>query len=375
MTSPPLTHHDIIKQSAPLTRIGLKVNLRNCDRAARYIEFEAQQADNESVDIIHTLEIDEDERQIMCRVAIHKCGLVSVLSAVVDQASVAAAIFEKIPLDRQISDTGRYTVARSFKVSPDTRHENDTAILQLRFVSAFVNGIQLRIDTSTGGGMPADVWMLPQGATSTYIRDTLADGGDIPLDHRSAKRRRNESLASSANRSMPKLPDDILAVLGPQWRPLRFYGDHWKGVLRQLGKHETRTTKAETYIDTALDHLHTTLLASPLDYQPKHSHARWQVYLRRLQPLMLFIGILLLMPISWLFVSSGTMSIHPLALGLTPLLMVGVVVLTAREIPVMEIPPRPDMLSAAAWMPGNTTSPLNEPEPALSASSSMAKTE
>ena len=122
-------------------------------------------------------------------------------------------------------------------------------------------------------------------------------------------------------------------------------------MLRELGKQEIRTARAESHIDEALNHLYGTLSQSPENYQALHSKARWRVYIRRLQPLMLFIGILMLMPISWFFVSNGAMSIHPLALGLTPLLMVGVVVLTAREIPVMEIPPRPEPLPATAWAP------------------------
>ena len=199
--------------------------------------------------------------------------------------------------------------------------------------------------------MPADVRILTIGKASTYLRETLADGSNIPLDHRAAHRYRLKALETHINSTAPKIPDDILAILGPQWRPLRFQGDHWKGVLRQLSKLESRTIRAEKFILEAIEHLHNVLSTSPELYHPTHNKARWQVYFRRLQPVMVFIGILALMPISWLFVSSGTMTIHPLALGLTPLLMVGVVVLTAREIPVMEIPAKPNSLPANAWNP------------------------
>ena len=379
MSVSPLTHHDIIKRSAPMTRAGFKVNLPACDRASRYIEFVTQSdtdanADSNadantnvnanadsSLSIIHTLEVDESSKQLLCRVVIHASGLVSTLTAVVTDLETAINTLQKIPVSRQIPLDTDYAIARSYTLEPDYGNNDDTAILQLRFTCAYIEGIQIRIDSSTGGGMPADVWVLGQAQSSGYMRDTLADGGDIPLDHRAARRQRLKALANAQNTETKNLPDDLLAILGPQWRPLRNQGDHWKGVLRQLGNRKTRTAKAERYIDIALHHLQNTLSRSPEHYQLTHAKARWQVYFRRLQPLMVLVGVLALMPISWLFVSSGTVSIHPLALGLTPLLMVGVVALTAREIPVMEIPPRPQVLPDDAWTRhANDQSPRTE---------------
>jgi len=288
MSTAPLTHHEIMKQAAPMTRAGFKINLSACDRSNRYIEFVALQPTGEDLSVIHTLEVDENGKQRLCRAVVHKTGLVSTLIATVSDLETAIDTFEQIPVSRQIQQAAGYTVARSYSLEPDYRLDDNAAILQLE---------------------------------------------------------------SSRDYATPKIPDDILAVLGPQWRPLRYQGDHWKGVLRQLGNWKSRTTKAERYIDDALSHLHDTLSKPPGQYQDAHAQARWQVYMRRLQPVMVLIGILALMPISWLLVSSGTVGIHPLALGLTPLLMVGVVALTAREIPVMEIPPRPQTLNSSAWQP------------------------
>lgn len=351
MSTAPLTHHEIMKQAAPMTRAGFKINLSACDRSNRYIEFVALQPTGEDLSVIHTLEVDENGKQRLCRAVVHKTGLVSTLIATVSDLETAIDTFEQIPVSRQIQQEAGYTVARSYSLEPDYRLDDNAAILQLRFTCAYVQSLQIRIDSSTGGGMPADVWILGKSQNSSYIRDTLADGGDVPLNHRAARQLRNAALESSRDYATPKIPDDILAVLGPQWRPLRYQGDHWKGVLRQLGNWKSRTTKAERYIDDALSHLHDTLSKPPGQYQNAHAQARWQVYMRRLQPVMVLIGILALMPISWLLVSSGTVGIHPLALGLTPLLMVGVVALTAREIPVMEIPPRPQTLNSSAWQP------------------------
>lgn len=349
MTAPPLTHHDIIRRAAPLTKSGFKVNLQACDRAARYIEFEVQRGDDESVTVIHALDIAEDGQPLFTRILVHECGLVSTLTAVVTDMQSIAETFLEFPQKRQIDEQHNYVNARSYTLEPDRQISRGKSVAKLRFACAHVCGVELRIDTSTGGGMPAEVRMLAIGKTSSYLRETLADGSIIPLHHRAAHQYRLTALEKPLSDAMPKIPDDILAVLGAQWRPLRFQGDHWKGVLRQLSKLEQRTTRAEKFIDQALNHLHRILNSPPERYHVIFNKARWRVYFRRLQPVMVFVGILAMMPISWLLVSSGTMTLHPLALGLTPLLMVGVVVLTAREIPVMEIPAKPAALSSSAW--------------------------
>lgn len=349
MPVPPFTHHDIIRRTVPLTRSGLKVNLNACDKAQRYIEFQPQAGDDSSVSVIYSLEVDNKERQRLSRVLVHTSGLVSTLEATASNIESVLNLFEQIPQSRQLNILDDYTAAYSYSLTPEYGDKPDISQMQLRFVCAQVACIELRVDTSTGGGMPADVRVLTAGKASNYLPDSLADGGDLPLDHRAARKARQAALAVATDSKRPDLPEDLLAILGAQWRPLRFQGDHWKGVLRQLGNRDKRTQLAEKFIQQALKHLHTTLTTPPDQYQLKYNKARWNVYFRRLQPVMVFIGILALMPISWLFVSSGTMSIHPLALGLTPLLMVGVVVLTAREIPVMEIPSTPAQLPASAW--------------------------
>jgi len=349
MPAAPLTHHEIIKRAAPLTQQGYKIKLAACDRAARYIEFESTPGHDETVTVIHAMEVDEDDKQLFTRILVHTTGLVSTLTAIVGDLQAAIDTFSQIPLERQIQVSAQHVIAFSFLLAPDYRKKKTVAVLKLRYACAHVASLELRVDTSTGGGMPADVRLLVQGKASAYLRENLADGTDLPLDHRAAQRLRLAATSHTKDVIKPELPDDILAVLGPQWRPLQYQGDHWKGVLRQLDNQDKRTAKAEKFIRQALTHLHDTLTSKPALYQQRHGKARWQVYTRRLQPVMVFFGILALMPISYLFVSSGTMTIHPLALGLTPLLMVGVVVLTAREIPVMEIPPRPAPLASDAW--------------------------
>jgi len=72
---------------------------------------------------------------------------------------------------------------------------------------------------------------------------------------------------------------------------------------------------------------------------------------------MLLIGLLALMPVCWLLVSRGLLVMHPLTLGIAPLLMVGMLALTAREVPVIEVPPRPRALDETLWSAGKKTQP------------------
>ncbi|MFK7892705.1 MAG: hypothetical protein AB8B63_17965 [Granulosicoccus sp.] len=378
MAAPPLTHHEIIKHAAPLTRRGMKVNLAASHRNDRYIEFDpVPSTADRNTSLSYALQVGVRNVSQVTRVIAHANGLISTLTAIVADTDAALEAFEKIPHRRQLFIHDAKQIAMSYTLEAQDDAEVPTGVLQLRYVCARVHGLELRVDVSTGRAMPADVRLLLNGVPCDYLRETLADGEDSPLIHRAGRRliaqatqhgyaRSGDTSVSPLEKStesdpaevtgtfaepiaIKKLPDDILAILGPQWRPLVYQGDHWKGVLRQLGSGTKRTERAENFVKSAMDHLANTLSTPPSRYHEKFGKARWLVFLRRLKPIMFLIGILALMPLSWLFVSEGGMQMHPLALGLTPLLMVSVIALTAREIPIMEIPPRPSGLPSDFW--------------------------
>lgn len=367
MAVPPLTHHDIIRYAGPLSRRGCKVNLAACDKPLRYIEFHPQDTDAAQCSQTYSLQIGKNNRILVSRVVAHADGLLSTLSAIVSNLETAFDVFDKIEISRQLSVHSDHVIARSYTLTNQPGNSVPTSSLVLRFACAQVAGLELRVDASTGGAMPADVRVLIIGKAASYLRETLADGHDSPLLHLAARNlirhaqnghsnaentatNTLEPVSASVSPKVRRLPEDLLAVLGPQWRPLVAQGDHWKGVLRLLGKGVRRTTRVESFLADAIKHLSKTLSQPPSAYHDSQQQARWRVYLRRLQPVMLFIGILGLMPLSWLLVSNGGVRMHPLALSLTPLLMVGVVVLTAREIPVMEIPAKPAPLADDSWL-------------------------
>lgn len=357
MAMPPLSHHDIIKISAPMTRAGFKVNLTRCDRKQHYIEFEASTNSAEKSTTVYCLESDEDQKSHLVRVVVHESGLVSTLRASYSDLEHTLKCLATIATSRQLIVNDNFIIANSFVLTSTKPVDETEHALRLNFTCAQVAGMELRADISASGGMPADVRLLASGIASPNLREHLADETILPLDHRAALALRQQSMSSVINDKLSNLPEDLLAILGSQWRPLRFQGDHWKTLLRQLGTGARRSELAEKHVVEAIQHLYETAKRGPAKYHTDFHKARWQVYFRRLQPLMMLFAMLSIMPIAWLLVSTGTIGINPLALSITPLLMVGAIVLTAREVPVMEIPPTPRALTNKPW--GTSSADIN----------------
>ena len=288
-------------------------------------------------------------------------GLVSTLIARAADAGALVEVFADIPLARQLvrGDGGDTALSWTLEPSgldsdgdgPEPLAEGYRARLQLQHVLAAVGPLCLSIDVSTGAGMPADVLLVTRSDWSDHLRETLASGALAPWRHPVAR-----TLSVAPRRPDPEattmlaaLPDDVLAVLGPQWRPLVWQGARWKGVQRLIGREPGRSARASDFAAAALAHLASVIDASPSRYHERHAAARRRVWLRRLKPAMALLAILAVMPLSWLFVSRGGGEMHPLVLGLSPLMMVGVVLMSTREIPVLEIPPLPRPLAPDRW--------------------------
>jgi len=381
-----LTHHDIVRLAAPLVRRGMAVDMSTSDRSSRYVQFKPVAGAVPGTRCIHSLHAGSERSMRLTRVLIHESGLASTLTSEVRSLEQVLDGFEQIPEERQIQvgvehptqsagllsgpigkDGSELTtsifVARSYVldiVDTDTRSEpsSTTPTPLLQFVAASVCGLELRLDVSGGGGMPADLYLFRQGATPDFRQASLSDGSVSPLLHPAVVG--DTTLAPPSvmpSVSIAGLPDDLLAVLGPHWRPMQARDEYWKCVLRSLGRGFRRTARAEHFFSEASQHLARTLGEPPSRYHWRFLSARWRVYVRRLKPLMLLIGLLALMPICWLLVSRGLLVMHPLTLGIAPLLMVGMLALTAREVPVIEVPPRPRALDETLWSAGKKTQP------------------
>lgn len=354
----PLTHHDVVRVAAPLVRAGLRIDAAATERARRRIVFRPHGAsDDGALHALHTLTVLAGGEVELARAVAHApSGLVSTLVASADDAEALIETFRRIPPTRQIVREGDVVAAESWTLEPNDERGGSGARLALQQVVGRAGPLFLIVDVSTGAGMPADVLLAARADWTDHLRETLASGATVPQRQTAAQLLLATLPVAPADGAEPEaplaaLPDDVLAVLGPSWRPLVWQGTRWKGVLRLLGRDPERGERASRRVRDALHHLTGVLSETPRRYHARHAAARRRVFLRRLRPAMALLAILAVMPLSWLFVARGGVEMHPLALGLTPLLMVGVVLLSAREIPVLEIPPLPRPLPDERWRP------------------------
>jgi hypothetical protein len=152
-----------------------------------------------------------------------------------------------------------------------------------------------------------------------------------------------------------ELPEDLLAVLGWQWSRLTPIAGRWTVALRPRGQGPQRTADAERRLQEALAHLAHTLAEPPARFHERQLRARWRFTLRRAVPLA---GCFALMGAA---VALPQLDLAPdsvfrmLIFNGPPILMVAL--FSMRELPRVEIPPRPRASTAPAWRPAPPARP------------------
>lgn len=377
----PLSHHDIIRLAAPFVQRGLHVDLRASARAERRIRFvtrSVSMADSQACAVHHELIADEPSMLRVRRALWHPAGLAATVHASGPDSTRLAQALDRLPVSDQIFHCGDAICTRSFRLRLSDEPDNDR--LTLTHLAGRVQQLTLSIDVTTGGGMPAEAMLAASGsavngpqmaapaAAQPGSRSSLATGAGAPTGASQRHARLLRGVLANGDwtpafdpllrhcridqplaRSLPALPDDLLAVLGSHWWPLRDRGDHYRTVLRRLGRGEQRAQRATASFTAAVMHLQQLLQAAPADYHRRFRRQRHAVFRRRLRPLLLVVGILMLMPVIYLVVTVGGLTLHPLMLGLAPLLMVACVGLGMREVPLIEWPTWPRALPADAF--------------------------
>ncbi len=152
---------------------------------------------------------------------------------------------------------------------------------------------------------------------------------------------------STAESTAAHPPQDVLAVLGAAWSPLRPRGDAWCGTLRLPRREPERSRDAERQLAVAASHLVRTWAEPPSRFHERWALARWRVYGRRALPLLgcfALIGATAALPRVHL---SEHSAMRMLIFNAPPLLMG--LFFCLREIPRIELPPPPRRSPAAAW--------------------------
>ncbi|AOF82721.1 hypothetical protein BSY238_573 [Methyloversatilis sp. RAC08] len=322
MTTAPLSHHDILALVEPFVRRGRPVDLPASDRLRRQLVFRpvSHGADSSgNAALVEVLQLDQPaaDRYRLTRTLTHASGVAARLVAEGAPPGELLARVEAIDVQRQFRKIGRFVIGLSYRLGGgDGLWRDDTTVDApvLTDADARGAGILLTMEVSSVKGVPAEL--------------KLVEGGEGTVE----------------------LPDDLLAVLGRDWdcfrRSLADQGG-WRGTVRLRGRGVARSADAERKLEQTVAHLDRTLSRSPDAFHADWRAARWGVFLRRTIPVATCIGLILAAAAVPYFGISEDSVIHMLLFNSPPLLLV--LFFSMREMPRIELPPRPRRLSAAAW--------------------------
>lgn len=315
----PLTHHAILGLVAPFTRRGRHVDLAASDRAQRRLRFRPlRHADlpSHGQQLTELLSLENPEVGHFCltRTVSDGFGLESTLEIEGGEVEQLLEQVEQVPVARQLIAVAGVHVARSYRLAPVAADEHRAVHwqLQLQQAKANVNGVGLTLNAKTGRKMPAEF-----------------------------------ELRAEHDRRL-RVPPDLLAVLGWEWRPMRQIGKAWRGSVRVAAAEPERTPDVETKLTRGVKHLVATLGAAPAEFHGRWQRARWRVTFQRAIPLLIGLGLIASAPLIPMLSLEKFSLVRMFIFHGPPLLLIGIFMM--RELPVIEIPPLPRRLIGRDWI-------------------------
>lgn len=312
----PLTHHEIIALIAPFSRRGRHVDLAASARLDRRIVFKPREhagiptPRSQLRESFSLQDLGYGTFRLTRHAGLAAAGLEATLEAEGSDLESLLARIEAVPLARQCRCVEGLEVAVSHRLAPAGAAEP----LVFDHATARLGGFRITLAVGSLRNEPAKVELLPDAAQS------------------------------------PALPDDVLAVLGRAWTPLKRVGDPWVGRYRLPRNEPRRSRSAEAGFDSGAQHLARLLAEPPAQYHDRWLLARWRVFLRRLLPLAGcagLIGAAAAVPKLHLADSSG---LRMLIFNSPPLLMM--LFFCMRELPTIELPPLPRRPAEPGWGAG-----------------------
>jgi hypothetical protein len=316
----PLTHHEIMRLVVPFSERGYRVDPTASDRARRRLSFRpvtvaAAPGRHPPLDVVLRLELpDRGPTRVVRRIRT-KQGLEATAIAEGGEPATLLAALERIEVTRQMCTVQGVLLARSYRVS---------------------SGRSALTGTGTADGAPV-----------VRIVGGEARFGDVTLRATEGLSRApfDVELAAEDGKRLD-IPQDFLAVLGWQWRPLRAGRHAWRGSVKLPPREPARTEALESILDTTVTHVAETLKQPPQQFHPQHRRARWRVAFQRVLPMLsgsaLLIGLVVLA-----LLLPKTQLVHVALLHVPPLMMIAFFM--QNEMPTMEIPPLPRQLRQMQW--------------------------
>jgi hypothetical protein len=317
----PLTHHEILSIAEPFARRGRHVDLAASDRLERRILFKPTEHPDTPVAssrLTERLLLENPGRRHfrLTRTLTDEAGRVATLRIDGPDPTGLIERIDAVQPARQFPTIGGLRVACSYRIEVDLPPAGDTPLpppstLVLQRAVTELDGIDITLDARVGYGMPAEIILLPP-----------------------------------PERAMTP-PEDLLAVLGSAWRPLRAIKNGWSAQLRIPRSEPARTPDVEAKLARTLEHLVATLHAPPADFHRTWLRARREAMLRRTLGLLTVVAMLVIGPGILLAGAPEGSPLRLLSFGLPALLML--ILLSRHEAPVLKIPPLPRPLSDKAW--------------------------
>jgi hypothetical protein len=314
----PFTHHEILGLVQPFTRRGYQVDLAASDRLARRLLFKPvahDEAGRGGIDATELLQLENPRPGLhqVTRTLTLEDGLTATLETQGDDLDILLQRIEHVLPQQQFRSVEGALLALSYRLTAvGTRQAAEGAVQRVLLRGeAEIAGFRVVLRGAQVRGYPAEIDITP----------------------------RTPGVA---------LPEDLLAVIGWAWSPLRKSKAGFTGKIKVRSQEPELSRRVEAALEKTVAHLARTLTRPPAAYYEKLRGARWTVTFRRAIPA-LFFGGLIAGAASLTLIDVPQDSIFNLLLmGAPPLLMFGA--FGMRETPSLEIPPLPRRWKAT-WLP------------------------
>jgi hypothetical protein len=382
----PLTHHEILTLMAPFTRRGLHADMSATRREDRLLAFEPAEhaaTDDLPITLQSRLLLDASavQRYRLVRQVTDEAGLLS--TATVEGADLHALHdqLDSLPVERQFRVYDGVPVARSYVIAvpADAGLSTKAAAGAAEGVGALVQRVRsLRKDGDDEAHLSLP---RPDEAASKRVANSNDDldakpGVPRPILVEALARIAGVTLALKVDRlggpvaelkltadpgCKLRIPEDLVAVLGWRWRPLREFVSYWRGSIRVAGTEPARTADVEYKLARTVKHLARTLAQPPEHFHGRYQRARWRVSFQRAIPLLIGLLILAVTPgVQFLNMDDDSI-LRMLIFHAPPIMLIGF--FTLRELPRIEIPPVPRPLVYRSWIvPTADKAPRDHPQ-------------